>query len=103
VQRVPVRISLSPEDLAQHPLRVGLSMEVKVEVRDQSGSALAQTPRTEPVAQTAVYDAGMPQAEERIARLIAGQSLPALTQLPEPAALQAAAQAAAAPTSQAAQ
>ncbi|MDR2325177.1 MAG: efflux RND transporter periplasmic adaptor subunit [Acidovorax sp.] len=96
VQRVPVRISLAPEDLAQHPLRVGLSMEVKVEVRDQSGSALAETPRTEPVAQTAVYDTGMPQAEERIARLIAGQSLPALTQLPEPVAVQAAAQAPAA-------
>ncbi|WP_046242241.1 HlyD family secretion protein, partial [Delftia tsuruhatensis] len=25
VQRVPVRIALAPEDLAQHPLRVGLS------------------------------------------------------------------------------
>ncbi|MDR3003901.1 MAG: efflux RND transporter periplasmic adaptor subunit [Acidovorax sp.] len=109
VQRVPVRISLAPEDLAQHPLRVGLSMEVKVEVRDQSGSALAETPRTEPVAQTAVYDTGMPQAEERIARLIAGQSLPALMQLPEPVAVQAAAQApavaspVAAPAPQAAQ
>ena len=26
VQRVPVRIALAPEDLAQHPLRVGLSI-----------------------------------------------------------------------------
>ncbi|WP_370678905.1 efflux RND transporter periplasmic adaptor subunit [Comamonas sp. GB3 AK4-5] len=91
VQRVPVRISLSPEDLAQHPLRVGLSMDAQVEVRDQSGSALAQTPRTEPVAQTAVYDMAMPQAEARIARIVAGQTVPALTQLPEPAPQQAAA------------
>ena len=32
VQRVPVRISLDPKELQQHPLRVGLSMKAKVEV-----------------------------------------------------------------------
>jgi len=31
VQRVPVRIELNPEELAQHPLRVGLSMTVDIE------------------------------------------------------------------------
>ncbi len=94
VQRVPVRISLSPEDLASHPLRVGLSMEAKVDVRDRDGTALASTPRAEPVAQTAVYDAALPQTEERIARIIAGQSVPALQQLPAPVAVSAAAPAA---------
>ena len=94
MQRVPVRISLSPEDLASHPLRVGLSMEAKVDVRDRDGTALASTPRAEPVAQTAVYDAAMPQTEERIARIIAGQSVPALQQLPAPVAVSAAASAA---------
>lgn len=94
VQRVPVRISLSPEDLASHPLRVGLSMEAKVDVRDRDGTALASTPRAEPVAQTAVYDAALPQTEERIARIIAGQSVPALQQLPAPVAVFAAASAA---------
>jgi membrane fusion protein (multidrug efflux system) len=33
VQRVPVRISLDPKELQQHPLRVGLSMKAKVEVQ----------------------------------------------------------------------
>ena len=94
VQRVPVRISLSPEDLASHPLRVGLSMEAKVDVRDRDGTALASTPRAEPVAQTAVYDAALPQTEERIARIIAGQSVPALQQLPAPVAVSAAGSAA---------
>jgi len=94
VQRVPVRISLSPEDLASHPLRVGLSMEAKVDVRDRDGTALASTPRAEPVAQTAVYDAAMPQTEERIARIIAGHSVPALQQLPAPVAVSAVAPAA---------
>lgn len=96
VQRVPVRISIAPEDLAQHPLRVGLSMEAQVDIRNKDGSALASAPRAEPVAQTAVYDAAMPQAEDRIARIIAGQSVPALKQLPEQAALPAAAPAPAA-------
>ena len=99
VQRVPVRISIAPEDLAQHPLRVGLSMEAKVDVRDQQGSALASAPRTAPVAQTGVYDSALPQTEERIARIIAGQSVPALKELPAlaPVAPVAAAAPAAAP------
>src|SRR3546814_14721701 len=32
VQRVPVRIALDPKELATHPLRVGLSMQVEVEL-----------------------------------------------------------------------
>jgi membrane fusion protein, multidrug efflux system len=32
VQRLPVRISLDPKELAKHPLRVGLSMEAKIDV-----------------------------------------------------------------------
>jgi membrane fusion protein (multidrug efflux system) len=32
VQRLPVRIALDPHDLAAHPLRVGLSMDAKVDV-----------------------------------------------------------------------
>jgi len=41
VQRVPVRIVLDAQQLAEHPLRVGLSMMVSVDVRDQSGASLA--------------------------------------------------------------
>jgi len=32
VQRLPVRIQLDPKELAEHPLRVGLSMEVKIDL-----------------------------------------------------------------------
>jgi membrane fusion protein (multidrug efflux system) len=32
VQRLPVRIQLDPSELASHPLRVGLSMEAKIDV-----------------------------------------------------------------------
>jgi membrane fusion protein (multidrug efflux system) len=32
VQRLPVRIALDPKELAQHPLRIGLSMKAKIDV-----------------------------------------------------------------------
>jgi membrane fusion protein, multidrug efflux system len=44
VQRLPVRIGLDPRDLERHPLFVGLSTTVHVDVRDQSGSTLSQRP-----------------------------------------------------------
>ncbi|HEY0283444.1 MAG TPA: HlyD family secretion protein, partial [Rhizomicrobium sp.] len=34
VQRVPVRIALDPAELAKHPLRVGLSMNVTVDLSE---------------------------------------------------------------------
>ncbi len=56
VQRVPLRIALEPGELAIHPLRVGLSMRVKVDVHDQSGSQLAEGGRREQsIDRTAVY------------------------------------------------
>ncbi len=70
VQRVPVRIALDAAQLTEHPLRVGLSMEVTVDTQERGGAALADAPRKEAVAQTAVYaslDAG---ADADVARII---------------------------------
>ena len=41
VQRVPVRIALDPKELRDYPLRVGLSVDVRVDIRDPSGPMLA--------------------------------------------------------------
>jgi membrane fusion protein (multidrug efflux system) len=46
VQRVPVRIALDPRELQDHPLRVGLSVNASVDVRDQSGSLVASQVRS---------------------------------------------------------
>jgi membrane fusion protein (multidrug efflux system) len=46
VQRLPVRIRLNPDELAAHPLRVGLSMNAKVDLR--SDSAPQQLARSTP-------------------------------------------------------
>lgn len=37
VQRIPVRISLSPDQLRRYPLRLGLSMNVHIDVHDLDG------------------------------------------------------------------
>jgi membrane fusion protein, multidrug efflux system len=44
VQRVPVRIALDPKQLAEHPLRVGLSMRAEVDLHEQKGAHLDQAP-----------------------------------------------------------
>jgi membrane fusion protein (multidrug efflux system) len=71
VQRVPVRVTLDPRQLAEHPLRVGLSMEVKVDVSEQGGRMLADAPRTQPVAQTTVFDELDRDADGEVRRIIA--------------------------------
>jgi membrane fusion protein (multidrug efflux system) len=56
VQRVPVRISLDNQELDKHPLRIGLSADVTVDISNDNGSMLANAPAQAPVAQTTVYD-----------------------------------------------
>jgi membrane fusion protein, multidrug efflux system len=70
VQRVPVRIQLDPQELAAHPLRVGLSMEVSVDVHDQSGKAVTEAARTAPVASTTVFDDLDKAADERVNAIV---------------------------------
>ncbi|WP_152226983.1 efflux RND transporter periplasmic adaptor subunit [Pseudomonas sp. SCB32] len=70
VQRVPVRIRISPEELAKHPLRIGLSMDVNVNLHDQSGPALAQQPPREALFSTDVYQQQLASADHLIEQLI---------------------------------
>lgn len=41
VQRLPVRIELNPDEVAAHPLRIGLSTLVKVDTQNKEGAVLA--------------------------------------------------------------
>ena len=84
VQRVPVRIVFDPQELADHPLRVGLSMAVDVSIRDQSGSALNRQSTSGPAKfSTDVYQHNAAEADAEIARIIhanmAGASSTAVT------------------------
>ncbi len=73
VQRVPVRISLDPQELAKHPLRVGLSMDVTIETLDQSGKTLADVPRTAPTSATAVFETQSTRADVEVNKILAAQ------------------------------
>ena len=70
VQRVPVRIELDPRELAAHPLRIGLSTVVRVDLHDTSGAELAQTARREPVLETRAYDIDNGEIRARIEQII---------------------------------
>jgi membrane fusion protein (multidrug efflux system) len=70
VQRVPVRIHINPDELAQHPLRIGLSTVVDVNLHDQSGPVLAQQPPKQASFTTDVYVKQLAEADTLINRLI---------------------------------
>jgi membrane fusion protein (multidrug efflux system) len=73
VQRVPVRVALDPAELMAHPLRVGLSMTVTVDIRDTSGTLIASQVRSQPIpTQDSLGDD--PEVESRIAQIIAANS-----------------------------
>lgn len=71
VQRVPVRIELDPAELAADPLRVGLSMRVRVDTSDSSGAPLAQSPRHLKTASTQVFDLDEREVDADVDRIIA--------------------------------
>ena len=74
VQRLPVRIALDPQELAAHPLRIGLSMQADVNIKDENGGQLGNAPNT--VYQTNVFDKYGDQADAEIARIIAANAGP---------------------------
>ena len=71
VQRVPVRVTIDATQLAQNPLRVGLSMDATVDVRNKDGKMLADAPRTAAMVQTQVYAALDAGANEEVRKVIA--------------------------------
>jgi membrane fusion protein (multidrug efflux system) len=70
VQRLPVRIALDAPELAKHPLRIGLSMDVSVDTRDRSGAVLASVPAAGAEDSTGVYAARAEGAEALIHDII---------------------------------
>jgi membrane fusion protein, multidrug efflux system len=69
VQRLPVRISLDPQELIDHPLRIGLSMQATIDVHDLSGKDIATAPAV-PAHQTDVYALEAHKADELVAKIV---------------------------------
>lgn len=76
VQRIPVRIGLDPAELEAHPLRIGLSMQIKVDIANDSGTSLTMSGpgRTAAVYTTTVFDTAGREADALIARIVADNS-----------------------------
>ncbi len=74
VQRVPVRVALDPKELAEHPLRVGLSMEAEVDVHDQSGKVLADANNLPTSNETSVFAGVDGDADKIVNRIVAANS-----------------------------
>ncbi len=70
VQRIPTRIALDPQQLAAHPLRLGMSMSVDVDVHDQSGAVLPAAVAGKPVLSTSAYDRQLHDADALIEKTI---------------------------------
>ena len=70
VQRVPVRIALDNNELDKHPLRIGLSSDVTVDITDDKGPVLAPQGQREPVAETSVYDQMASKADAEADKVI---------------------------------
>jgi membrane fusion protein, multidrug efflux system len=71
VQRVPVRVTFTdPRQLDAHPLRIGLSTDVSVNLHDQRGAMLARQPPSKPAFSTDVYERQLHQADDLIAQIV---------------------------------
>jgi len=78
VQRVPVRIALEPREIAAHPLQIGLSMKVEVDVRGGiDGQRLPQLASNATAWSTEVFGSSDARAAARVREIIAAnQSVP---------------------------
>ena len=74
VQRVPVRIAIDPQQLAAHPLQIGLSMRAYVDIRHDKAPRLPEVASAGPEASTAVFTSTRARAERAIRRIIAANA-----------------------------
>ncbi|WP_454778797.1 multidrug efflux MFS transporter periplasmic adaptor subunit EmrA [Klebsiella michiganensis] len=70
VQRLPVRIELDEKQLAEHPLRIGLSTLVEVNTTDRGGEMLASQVRSFPVYESNAREIGLEPVNKLINDII---------------------------------
>ncbi|MBG3130045.1 multidrug efflux MFS transporter periplasmic adaptor subunit EmrA [Proteus mirabilis] len=70
VQRLPVRISLDEKELAEKPLRIGLSSEVTVDTINLDGKVLSHSERQAPAYHTDVLTIDMSEINKLINEII---------------------------------
>lgn len=72
VQRLPVRVDFASDDiLEKYPLRIGLSMNISVDIKDQSGPVLEVSKRKDPAFQSTVLVPNLSEVNALIEKIIA--------------------------------
>jgi membrane fusion protein (multidrug efflux system) len=71
VQRLPVRIGLDPRELEQHPLLIGLSTTVHVDVKDQGGATLSKQASWKAEVSTDAYAEQLSGVDDQIKEILA--------------------------------
>jgi membrane fusion protein (multidrug efflux system) len=59
-----------PGQLGKHPLRIGLSTDVTVNLHDKQGPMLAVEPPSKPAFSTDVYEKQLHKADDLIAQIV---------------------------------
>jgi len=70
VQRVPVKVTFDPKELAEYPLRIGLSMTATVDTHDRGGRVLADEPVSDIQESTLAYATDIVAADAAAAQII---------------------------------
>lgn len=70
VQRLPVRIELDPQEVAKHPLRIGLSTLVSVDTDNIEGGVLATSVRSTPAYESNALALDLAPVNQLIADII---------------------------------
>lgn len=70
VQRIPVKISLDPNEINKRPLVLGLSMTATVDIHDKSGLRLPHVTASKPLYKTGIYADELAGADEMIEQII---------------------------------
>ncbi len=70
VQRLPVRVDIDPQDLAKHPLRIGLSTLVTVNTTNKDGQVLATSVRSTPAYESNALELQLGQVNQTISDII---------------------------------
>jgi membrane fusion protein (multidrug efflux system) len=70
VQRLPVRIELDPEQIAEHPLRIGLSTLVTIDTSNRDGQILSNVVREQPRYETSALMLDLEPVDQMIADVI---------------------------------
>lgn len=70
VQRLPVRISLDPQQIKKYPTRLGISSEVNVDITNRDLPMLAQVPSKKAIGTTRVFDLDLNEVNKVIDEII---------------------------------